>query len=148
VKNTIVFTERLWWWKKKKKKVKKENTSPIRLDSNLRTIKNRQKIRHLVKESQQRQKDDAFESAQFKDKFGDWSSDESSTSSEDLDTKENKKLKQLLTGKKVSSGKEDSSLKAVVNLDDYDQYITRFSHLLSHKKKQKPNKKPEKSKKN
>jgi len=110
------------------------SASPIRLDSNLRTAKNRRKIRHFIKKSQQSHKNDAFTSVQFKEKFGEWSEDESSSSETD-----DKQLHNLLTKKKESSteeiSEEETPYLTAGNLDNFDKYITRFAHIRARNSK-------------
>jgi len=121
---------------KKKKRPSLVSASPIRLDSNLRTAKNRRKIRHFIKKSQQSHKNDAFTSVQFKEKFGEWSEDESSSSETD-----DKQLHNLLTKKKESSteeiSEEETPYLTAGNLDNFDKYITRFAHIRARSSKSK-----------
>jgi len=110
--------------------------SPLRyrVKSDLKTAKSRRKIRNILEKSTHtNQQVDAFDSKEFKEKYGEIS-DEETDGTEMEDEPKNKQLNKLLNAQKDSKNTDEEpseipSYAKNTDISAYDNYVIRYSRL-------------------
>jgi len=135
----------------------KREDSPLRITkkANLKTAKSRRKIRNILqKNSQSQEQSDAFDSQEFRNKYGEISDDDNETTEvSEFEELGNKTLKSLLNAHKALSQSPDADQEVEVpsyikNTDPgaYDNYVTRYSKLRTGSRGRKGNTKNQQKK--